>query len=167
MSDSQILTPYSIPAPDLKFYDTSYGSNFGYNERGSKFNKHHGCVFTPRGDDFFSMEAHSTLNTYPIFRRDWLGFRREFPPQKRMPIPPYGQNYPPQIAPPQPPDAAQTVRAYYPCPPRVPSLRLPADCGHDGSSTSRDPQPPRIVRNIKHYTPRTFTPRVFTGRYAQ
>jgi len=164
--------PYSRPALDLHFYNTTYGSHFGYNERQNDFNKHHGFEYTERDEDFFSMNAHSTLNTYPLYRRDALGFRRDYPKPKALPLRPQGQPCPPNAPRYRPQPASIQHQQLQQVPtlsqtPRVPRLRLQG-LANNGAQTARacPPSRPRpTVRAIRNYTPRTHTPRVYTGRY--
>jgi len=160
MAETKIIpsAPFSLPAPDISFYDSAYGCHYGFNERQLKFSQHHGFEYASRGNDFFSMESPGTLNTFPIFRRDHLGFRRAYPPPKRSLYP---------QKPPQPPQRPQTVPTFsegYPrTARRVPHLDLRRATPPTGSQTSR---PYRSqARGIAQYTPRTFTPAAFTTRY--
>lgn len=65
-------------APDLRYFHTTYGTNFGYNERARKYHRSYGLV-TPPTNPAYAPHRLGDLDTAPLFRRDHLGFRQEYP----------------------------------------------------------------------------------------
>lgn len=63
---------------DLRYFHTSYGQTFGYNERARKYHRSYGLV-TPPSNPAFSDFQLGDLATAPLFRRDHLGFRADYP----------------------------------------------------------------------------------------
>mmetsp|Transcript_18615 Transcript_18615/g.26125 ORF Transcript_18615/g.26125 Transcript_18615/m.26125 type:complete len:170 (+) Transcript_18615:113-622(+) len=86
MPSAAEYTPWARQWKDIKFYDTSYGCQFGYNERQQRFQRWHGFAVAARSEDNFDMDAPGVLSTAPIFHRNALGFRVPFPPEPQYPL---------------------------------------------------------------------------------
>jgi type II secretory pathway pseudopilin PulG len=76
MTEAQVNREGS--ASDLRYFHTTYGATFGYNERAKKYHRSYGLVTPPNQTAFVDTPA-GPLATAPLYRRDHLGFRRDFP----------------------------------------------------------------------------------------
>jgi len=65
-------------AAQLRYFSTTYGHTFGYNERARKYHRSYGLV-TPPTNPAFSDYRLGDLATAPLFRRNHLGFRVDYP----------------------------------------------------------------------------------------
>jgi hypothetical protein len=66
-----------LEASEIRHFHTTYGDTYGYNERARRFHREYGLVTAPTHPSF-APEFRMQLATAPLFRRDHLGFRREF-----------------------------------------------------------------------------------------
>jgi len=82
---SQSLTEEEInragAASQLRYFHTTYGSTYGYNERARKYHRSYGLV-TPPTDPAFEEVREGDLATAPLYRRTHLGFRADYPDNK-------------------------------------------------------------------------------------
>jgi hypothetical protein len=65
-------------AADLRYFHTTYGHTFGYNERARAYHRSYGLV-TPPTNPAYAPPSSGDLDTAPLFRRDHLGFRANYP----------------------------------------------------------------------------------------
>jgi len=75
MTEAQVNREGS--ASDLRYFHTTYGATFGYNERAKKYHRSYGLV-TPPNQPAFVETPLGPLATAPLYRRDHLGFRRDY-----------------------------------------------------------------------------------------
>lgn len=65
-------------ASQLRYFHTTYGETYGYNERERKYHRSYGLVTPPNNPQFVDYRT-GDLATAPLYRRDAAGFRREYP----------------------------------------------------------------------------------------